>query len=145
MHRRPCIGLALASLLLAACNNAPTDSPDEVVQQQLPGTWLREFEEDGIRVRRILVLEPDGKFREMVRITDAGGAVTEHTHAGDWLYDGTNLKRKYTSMDGKQPSAPTMPFAPFELRFQSRNEFIGIDNVRRREVRYRRVQPETLP
>lgn len=149
MQRRACIGMALASLLLAACNNAstgaPTDSPDEAVQQQLVGTWLREFEENGIRVRRILVLEPDGKFREMTRITDASGSVTAHSHAGDWLYDGTNLKRKYTRMDGKKPSAPTMPFAPFELRFQSRNEFIGIDNVHRREVRYQRVPPGTLP
>lgn len=67
MQRRARIGMALASLLLAACNNAstgaPTDSPDEAVQQQLLGTWLREFEEDGIRVRRILVLEPDDQAR----------------------------------------------------------------------------------
>lgn len=152
-HRRWCIALGLASLLLAACNNtatsaatgSPTDSPDDAVRQLLPGTWLRDYTENGIRARRILVLEPEGKFRELVRIVDAGGMVTEHLHLGDWLYDGTNLKRKYTSMDGKQPSAPTLPFAAFQLRFESKNEFIGTDNVRKREVRYQRVAPETLP
>ena len=141
------INLALASWLLLACNHASTDAsidpPDEIVQQRLLGTWLREFEENGIRVRRILVLESDATFRETSRVTDAQGGVTEHQHAGGWFYDGTNLKRKYTRMDGKQPAAPTLPFAAFELRFKSNNEFIGIDNVRKREVRYRRVQPET--
>ena len=147
MQRYPRIVIAPTSLLLLACSNASTDasndSPDELVQQRLLGTWLREFEENGIRVRRILVLESDGTFRESNRITDAGGAVTEHSHAGGWLYDGTNLKRKYTRLAGKQPAAPTVPFAAFELRFQSNNEFIGTDNVRKHQIRYLRVQPET--
>ena len=144
MRRRQAIGMLLAGLL-AACNDAPGELRQDSVQDRLPGTWLREFEEKGIRVRRVLVLESDGKFREMVRINDANGAVIDHHHAGSWLYDGTNLKRKYTSMDGKPTAAPTVPFAAFELKFPSRNEFIGIDNVHRREVRYQRVQPETLP
>jgi hypothetical protein len=141
-----CIGILLASWLLSCSNASPDasiDAPEEIVQQRLLGTWLREFEENGIRVRRLLVLEGDATFRETSRVTDAQGGITEHSHAGSWLYDGTNLKRKYTRMDGKQPAAPTLPFAAFELRFESNNEFIGIDNVRKREVRYRRVQPET--
>ncbi len=144
MQRRQSIGTLLTSLL-AACNDAPGELSQDAAQDRLPGTWLREFEEKGVRVRRVLVLEADGKFRELVRITDAGGSVTEQTHAGSWLYDGTNLKRKYTLMNGRPPSAPTVPFAAFELKFPSRNEFIGIDNIHRREVRYQRVQPETLP
>jgi hypothetical protein len=150
MRPRPSIGLCIGVILassLQACGNASTDAsidaPDEIVQQRLLGTWLREFEENGIRVRRLLVLESDATFRETSRVTDVQGGVTEHSHAGGWLYDGTNLKRKYTRMDGKQPAAPTLPFAAFELRFASNNEFIGIDNVHKREVRYRRVQPET--
>jgi hypothetical protein len=142
MRRRSCIGILLAGLL-QACSNASTDAPEEIVQQRLLGTWLREFDENGIRVRRLLVLKSDATFRETSRVTDAQGGVTEHSHAGGWLYDGTNLKRRYTRMDGKQPAAPTLPFAALELRFESSNEFIGIDNVRKREVRYRRVQPET--
>ena len=144
MRRRQSIGFLLAGLL-QACNDAPADLPEEVVQDRLPGTWLREFEEKGVRVRRVLVLENDGKFRELVRITDTSGAVTEQNHAGSWLYDGTNLKRKYTLMNGKPVSAPTLPFAAFELKFPSRYEFIGIDNIRKREVRYQWVAPDTLP
>ena len=144
MRRRQAIGVLLAGLL-AACDDAPRELSQDSVQDRLPGTWLREFEEKGVRVRRVLVLESDGKFREMVRINDASGVVIEHHHAGSWFYDGTNLKRKYTRMDGKPTAAPTVPFAAFELKFPSRNEFIGIDNVHRREVRYQRVQSETLP
>ena len=143
MRRRRAIGIVAS--LLAGCGDAPGGLSDESVLDRLPGTWLREFEENDVRVRRILVLDTDGRFRELVRIKDADGTIVEHSHAGQWLYDGTNLKRKYTSMDGKPPAAPTVPFAAFELKFRSRNEFIGLDNVRRREVRYQRVQPETLP
>jgi len=144
MRRRPAFGFILAGLL-AGCDDAPRTLSDASVQDRLPGTWLREFEEKGVRVRRVLVLEDDSKFRELVRITDAGGSVIEQNHAGTWFYDGTNLKRKYTSMDGKPPAAPTVPFAAFELKFPSKNEFIGVDNIHRREVRYQRVQPETTP
>lgn len=146
------VSMTLASLLLVACDNGatslsagePADSAQQDVQEQLQGTWLREYEEGGFRARRIMVLEPDSRFREMVRITDAAGVITEHRHEGTWLYDGTNLKRKYTSMDGRPPSRLNLPFAAFELKFESRNEFIGIDNVHKNQVRYRRVQPETL-
>jgi hypothetical protein len=146
------VSMSLLSLLLVACDNGttntsagvPIDSAQQEVSEQLQGTWLREYAESGFRARRILVLEPDSRFREMVRITDSAGVVTEHAHEGTWLYDGTNLKRKYTSMDGKPPSRLNLPFAAFELRFESRNEFIGIDNVHKNQVRYRRVQPETL-
>ena len=147
MRRRLCLALAPGSLLLplAACDKRSADLPADEVRQRLVGTWLRQIEENGIRVRRILVLEPDGQFREMVRIVDAAGAVTEQAHAGEWLFDGTNLKRRYTLMDGKQPSAPTMPYATFQLRFPSKHEFIGTDNVRQREIRYERVPSGALP
>ena len=144
MRRRRAIGMMLAGLL-AACDDAPGELPQDSVQDRLPGTWLREFEEKGVRVRRVLVLESDGKFREMVRINDASGAIIDHHHAGSWFYDGTNLKRKYTLMDGIKPSAPTVPFATFEIRFESNREFVGVDNLRRREVRYQRVAEGSLP
>ena len=146
MDRRWSIGLVLVSMLgLAACDDAPVDSPAAAIEQRLTGTWLRDYEQDRVQVRRILVLEPDGKFLEKVRITSAEGVVTELNHAGAWFFDGMNLKRKYSSMDGKQPSAPTMPFATFQIKLPSKNEFIGIDNLRRREVRYHRVEAGTLP
>jgi hypothetical protein len=137
--------LAAASLLvgflLAACTGAPADSPVEAVQQQLVGSWLREYSQEGAQVRRLLVLGEDGRFTETARVVDAGGAVTDHAHAGEWTFDGTNLKRRYTTFDGKQPSAPTLPYVTFQLKFESKHEFVGIDNVRKREVHYSRVQP----
>jgi hypothetical protein len=139
LRRRLAAAMALTGLLLGACNSPPADSPDEAVQQLLVGSWLRQYEHDGAQIRRLLVLEPDGLFRETARVVDRGGVVTEHAHAGEWTYDGTNLKRRYTSFDGKQPSAPTMPYATFQLRFESRNEFVGTDNVRKRELHYQRV------
>ena len=144
------ISMTLVCLMVTACDNAsmPADTANalavESVQQELVGSWVREYEEKGVRARRLLVLEPDGNFREGVRITDSEGAITEHSHEGTWLYDGVNFKRKYTRMDGKPPSRLNLPFAAFQLRFESRNVFIGIDNVHKNEVRYRRVQPETL-
>ncbi|MDB5963869.1 MAG: hypothetical protein JWQ72_369 [Polaromonas sp.] len=152
MASRPALCLILAATLwLVACDNAPSGMPepplagaaDEDVQQELQGSWLREYEQNGVRAKRMLVLGPDGHFEETVRVTDAAGQVTEHRHAGTWLYDGTNLKRKYTSMDGKPPSRLNLPFVALALKFESRNEFVGTDHVHRNEVRYRRVQPET--
>ena len=133
------IAQLLACFMLAGCDSAPADLPVEAVQQRLVGSWLREYQQEGARVRRLLVLGPDGRFSESAEVVDAAGALTTHLHAGEWTYDGTNLKRRYTSFDGKQPSAPTLPYATFALRFESNREFVGTDNVRKREVRYQRV------
>ena len=142
-------GLRLAALtvavLAAACGQPPDDSPQQQIRERLIGTWLREYQEDAIRVRRVLVLESGGGFRESALVTDAGAPVAQHAHAGEWRFDGTNLKRRYTRMNGRKPSAPTVPFATFEIHFQSPDEFIGVDNVRRRQLRYRRVVEGTTP
>lgn len=141
----------VASLLLTACDSNSSASPPELsadsredaVREQLPGAWLREYTQGGIAARRLLILGTDGQFREEVRVTDTQGQVTEHLHEGSWLYDGTNLKRKYTLMDGKPPSRLNLPFVTFELTFNSRNEFTGVDHVHKNEVHYRRVQSDT--
>jgi hypothetical protein len=143
--RQCAFALITAVVLLGACGNPPDDSPQRRTEERLVGTWLREYRDEATTVRRILVLEPDGHFRELAAASAAGAGVTEYEHAGEWTFDGTNLKRRYTRMDGKLPSAPTVPFATFELRFASRDEFVGVDNVHRREVRYRRVTDGTLP
>lgn len=130
----------LAGLCLSACNSPPADSPIDTVQQRLVGSWLRDYQQDGAHVRRLLVLDADGHFTETARVTGPGDAVTAHTNAGEWLYDGTNLKRKYLSSDGKPMSRLTLPFATFALRFESNREFVGIDNLHKLEVRYQRVE-----
>ncbi len=111
----------------------------------MQGTGLREFKEAGIQSRRILRLESDGAFRETVRIIDPAGVATEHLHEGTWLYDGTNLKRKYTTIDGHPPSRLNPPFVTFAIEFESRNEFVGIDHIHGNRIRYARVSPETTP
>ena len=145
LHRHLGIVLALTGLLLVSCDSPPVDSPQEAVQHRLAGSWLRQYELEGAWVRRLLVLEADGHFSETARVVDAGGNVTQHNHAGEWTFDGTNLKRRYTSFDGKQPAAPTLPYVTFQIRFESSREFVGIDHIRKREVRYQRAEQGAVP
>jgi hypothetical protein len=111
----------------------------------LEGAWLREYTADGVKVRRVLTLAPDGRFREAVRAVDAHGGETHLVHEGTWLYDGTNLKRKYTLMNGRPPSRLNVPFATFEIAFETRNEFRGVDHIHRNRILYRRVNPDAQP
>ncbi|MDB5856673.1 MAG: hypothetical protein JWQ76_362 [Ramlibacter sp.] len=134
--------LAVALLALAALLSA-VDGPLPDARGQLQGTWLREATEQGVTARHLLVLAPDGAFRETVRVVDGTGVATDYVHAGTWLYDGTNLKRKYTVVNGHPPSRLNVPFATFEIEFESRNEFAGIDHIHGNRIAYRRVEPET--
>ncbi len=140
---RAALAIALAALS-AACSPGPDDDADQV-RERLAGTWQRDYEERGTQVRRILLLEPGGRFREQSLTLGPKEAGTRHAHEGEWLYDGTNLKRRYTLMDGEQPAAPTVPFATFQIRFAGSHEFTGVDHVHKREIRYRRVPDGTRP
>ena len=142
-HRFAALATLLASFFLVACSGPPADSPLDAVQQQLVGSWLRDYTQEGARVRRLLVLGEDGLFTETARMVDATGAVTDYAHAGQWTFDGTNLKRRYTSFNGKQPAAPTLPYVTYQLKFESKYAFIGTDNIRKREVHYSRVAAGT--
>ncbi len=146
MNRRSwCFSIVLCALL-AACDDPPAESAAELVQQRLAGTWLREYEEQGTQVRRILVLEPGGHFRENSSLVAPGAAARQDASGeGKWSFDGTNLKRRYTRINGRPTSHPFMPYATFELSFPSRLEFVGVDHVRHREVHYRRVPDGTEP
>lgn len=143
--------LALAVLLSRCDTLAPgalSTSPDVAsadTVQQLQGTWQRDAADQGIQARRLLTLRPDGSFLESVHVVDAAGASTDFVHEGTWLFDGTNLKRHYTRMNGRPPSRLNLPFATFEIRFESRNEFLGLDRVHGHEVRYRRVASDAQP
>ena len=139
------LSLALTLALVGTGCQPTTDVSSGEIRQRLVGTWLRDYDENGTQVRRVLVLEPGGRFREMSRTLGPIEAGTRHAHEGEWLYDGTNLKRRYTLMDGKRPAAPTVPFAAFQIVFQGPHAFTGTDNVRRRELSYRRVSEGTQP
>jgi len=146
-------GMLAAGALLAQCAPPPGSGASgpglafnaEETADLLPGTWLREYGEKGVQVRRLLTLEPRGGFHEVARVTDANGRVTRFAHEGTWLYDGTNLKRRYTLMDGKPPSRLNLPFATFAIAFDTRNEFTGVDHIHANTVHYRRVPPDTVP
>ena len=142
---RSWLPLVLALLAVAALFPAG-DGRSSDAQARLFGTWLRETQDQGVTARHLLVLEPGGRFHESVRVVDVRGAATQFSHAGTWLYDGTNLKRKYTLVNGEPPSRLNgPPFATFEIAFASRNEFDGVDHIHGNHIAYRRVAPETAP
>jgi hypothetical protein len=145
-----CGCVALGAVLLASAVSPPDlprsanlEQGTHVVEQQLQGTWLREYTEQGVDVRRILTLQLNGSFLERVRVVDEAGHITDYEHEGTWLYDGTNLKRKYTLMNGKPPSRLNLPFATFQVSFEHSDEFVGVDHIHGHRVRYRRVAPDT--
>lgn len=142
MQRRALAWLVLA-VLATGCDGAP--DPNDEIRDRLVGTWLRDYEENGTRVRRILILQPDGRFHEMSRSLGPQQAGARHAHEGEWLFDGTNLKRRYTRMDGQPVAAPQMPFAAFQIRFDGSHAFTGTDNVRHHALRYQRVADGTQP
>lgn len=143
----PLVGMAALIVILQSWLPASSAMTRAAQDQEdlLRGTWLREYREDGVEVHRVLALQPDGHFREAVRVEEPSGRVTEYAHAGTWLYDGTNLKRKYTSMNGAPPSRLNVPFATVEVQFSSDNDFVGVDHVHGHRMEYHRVAPDTRP
>jgi hypothetical protein len=146
------LALLAAGALLSTCEapgpsvgatgaTGPADGPESL----LPGTWLRESDAEGIRSRHVLKLAPDHRFHESVRVVDAQGQSVAYVHEGTWLFDGTNLKRRYTLMNGRPPSRLNLPFATFQITFGSPREFHGIDHIHRNEIDYRRVADDTQP
>lgn len=136
--------LALLALFARFHESLP-DQPTQDTAALLRGTWQREYDDHGVHVRRTLSLQSRGAFREEVEIVDAAGRRTRQAHEGTWLFDGTNLKRKYTSMNGDPPSRLRLPFATFQVSFQSANEFTGVDHVHGHRVRYRRLGFDAAP
>ncbi len=137
--------IALASGVLSGCGSPPDESPQQKVVERLVGTWLREYHDQGTQVRRVLVLQSDGSFDEHSVVTDSRQVFAKNAHHGLWRFDGTNLKRRYTSVNGQPPAAPMVPFATIELHFDSPDEFTGIDRVRGRKMVYHRVVEGTQP
>ena len=109
----------------------------------LPGTWLRETQAEGVLGRHLLTLGQDHRFHEAVRLVDGTGHAADYVHEGTWLYDGTNLKRRYTSMNGQPPSRLNLPFATFQITFDSPRVFHGVDHIHGNEIEYRRVSADT--
>jgi hypothetical protein len=138
------LALALAGLLAAGCED-PNPARTAAGRQRLVGTWLREFEHDSVRVRRVVELGADGNFREMARIALADGKVEQESFNGVWLFDGINFKRKYTHRDGAPLSGSRITYATYRLEAGSDDELVGIDDVQNRVIRYQRAPAGTQP
>jgi hypothetical protein len=105
----------------------------------LVGTWSRHYLEGELSIDKTLRLDSNGEFIETVSITTPKSSHEMHEHSGTWLYDGTNIKRNYVLMDSKPPSRLNLPFVTFEVKIESKNEFIGIDHIHHHEIHYQRL------
>ena len=73
--RRKALLMACLLGLLAACERRPEDSAADAVHERLVDTWLRAYHQAGTQVRRVLVLETDGSFREQSSVLSADSSV----------------------------------------------------------------------
>ena len=139
------MGLLAGAAALPGCENKPEPGlvEDDTAQRRLIGTWLREYREAGVHIRRVATIKADGTFEETSKIVDPQGSVTRETRGGEWFFDGINFKRKYTLLDGKPVSSVHFNYTTLELKLPLRHELIGVDNVRKREIRYLRVADGT--
>jgi hypothetical protein len=135
--------LLAISIGLFGCEDVQALKADET-RQKLVGSWLREMERGGDKGRRLLVLRPDGKFEETLVVYFADGRKGQETKAGEWSFDGINLKRKYTHEDGRQLSG-NFNFATFALTSFTGKEFEGRNHAQGEEIRYARVAEGTQP
>jgi hypothetical protein len=133
----------LSGILLSACDDVQARKANEG-RERLVGTWLREIEAPIGKARRVLVLNPDGRFAEEFIAHMNDGRTGRETRSGEWTYDGTNLKRRYTHEDGQQLSG-NFNFATFELTKLTASEFEGKNHAQGEEIRYVRVAPGTTP
>jgi hypothetical protein len=138
--------LAVVALLLGiglgGCED-PEGLKATETAEKLVGTWLREIEGPDAKARRILVLHADGTFSETLVAVFLDGHKVKEERSGDWIFDGRNLKRRYTHHDGRPIG--NYVFVTFELTSFSGREFEGKNHLQREEIRYRRVAEGTAP
>ena len=133
-----------AVLLLASCENAESLRIEET-RTKLVGTWVREDNAQGEKARRVLSLGADGKFVDRILITSSDGQSERQELAGEWSYDGINLKRRFLQENGRQFSGGGMRYATFALVSVGASEFVINDNIVGREVSYRKTVEGTQP
>lgn len=109
------------------------------VIQFLQGSWSREYVEENLSIHKTLQLKTNGEFLENVSIAAPNAEPELYQHSGTWLYDGINIKRTYVLMDGRAPPKLNLPYVTFEVKIESKNEFLGVDHIHHHEVRYVRL------
>ena len=134
----------LAAALLAGCDSAESVRIEEA-RAKLVGTWLEEVAAEDAKSRRVLSLGTDGKFIDRIVLSVPGAPAQRRELAGEWSYDGTNLKRRYLRENGRQFSGSGMRYATFPLRSVTQSELVVDDNIRGKEALWRRVPEGTEP
>lgn len=133
----------LLTLLVAATALAGCSLEDPATAQtraRLVGTWLEQPGPAAASGRRVLSLKADGKFTDEIVDSASGASPQRREFAGEWSYDGTNLKRRYLQENGRQFSGGGMRYATFPLKAVTQSEMVLEDNVQKREAVYRRIE-----
>jgi hypothetical protein len=135
MIRLAAVPVLLVASLLSSCE----DPQVRDVKRRLVGTWVTESEEHGGVTRRVLTLELDGHTRETLQVVAATGASSVQSRDGEWFFDGVNLKRKYTYVDGKPLTNVYFIYETHELKSVTESEFVAASKVGRGEIRLHRA------
>jgi len=143
--KNPLLAAALfLPLVLSGCDDAQSARIEET-RGRLVGTWLREDEFEGAKMRMVVALGQDGKFSERAKFVAPDGRTESEHFGGEWSYDGINFKRRYLQQGGRQFSGGGIRYATYQLTSLTRTDFTGKDNREGREITYRRVSEGTEP
>ena len=120
--------------MLAACE----DSQTRDVKARLVGTWVAESQEHGGVAQRVLTFEAGGRVKESVRTIAPNGASDLKSREGEWFFDGVNLKRRYTYVDGRPLTNAHFVYETHELKSVTASELVAESNVGRGALRFKR-------
>lgn len=142
--RNTWLAIPFVVALVAACSDAESVRVNET-QAQLVGTWLLESEAGSVKSRRVLALERNGKFSDRLTVTTSEGNPEKLEYAGEWSFDGMNLKRRFLQENGRQYSGGKIRFATFPLISVSASELVVDDNIQGRKLTFGRAAEGTQP
>jgi hypothetical protein len=143
MHGRRSFLLITSIAVTVGCSDSSKHNVEDV-QQRLIGRWLEEFSNEGIHIKNIVTLDQAGNFTELGKSFELSGATKEEKRAGEWSFDGVNLKRKYTSLNGRLLINAQFGYVTHAVKSLKQNEFIGVDNIKAQEIRFSRVSKSDL-
>lgn len=129
----------LAFLLIGGCDTQQ-DIRIEQTRAQLIGTWREEADSDNDVEQRLLTLGSDGKFKVELQVVTSSASRERLELGGEWTFDGTHLKRRFLQENGRQFSGGKIRFATFPIQQVTESSFVMEDNIRKRLVKYHRVE-----
>lgn len=81
-------------------------------------------------------------MKETVHLVAPSGASNTELREGEWFFDGANLKRKYTYVDGKPLTNAHFIYETHELKSVTSSELVASSSVGRGELRLKRDAAE---